>query len=257
MSHGEGCARRGEPGVYTRVALYIDWLNEMMNSDLSVTGQSTKTVCPGFTCVWSNRCISQRDHCNGQVDCLGGEDELQCAYSPVGAARKRIGRQNPEHELPDGAGNSDIPHKPQIQLQATTEINVVLTTPKQEINTLKPILTTPEPEIIQEPFVSTTSKPIKHTTPEPNINTLKPILTTPEPEIIQEPFVSTTPKPIKHTTTEANTEPTPPPSPPSPPSPPLNPAGDVGLSNSTLSTDSEVLVIPESPEAITKFECKK
>lgn len=33
---------------------------------------------------------------------MGGEDELQCTYNPVGVARKRYGRQNANHpELPN------------------------------------------------------------------------------------------------------------------------------------------------------------
>lgn len=71
VSHGEGCARRGEPGVYTRVALFVDWINDMTNSDLSVTAKSTRSTCPGFTCIWSDRCISHFNRCNGKVDCLG------------------------------------------------------------------------------------------------------------------------------------------------------------------------------------------
>lgn len=68
VSHGEGCARKNEPGVYTRVALYVDWINEMINSDLSITAITTQSICPGFVCVWSSRCISQRHRCNGEID---------------------------------------------------------------------------------------------------------------------------------------------------------------------------------------------
>lgn len=43
---------------------------------------------------------------------MGGEDELQCAYNPVGSARRRVGRQNAHlPELPEGGGHADIPHK--------------------------------------------------------------------------------------------------------------------------------------------------
>lgn len=105
VSHGEGCARRNEPGVYTRVALYVDWINAAINSDLSITAKSTRSNCPGFVCLWSNRCISNRSRCNNRIDCLGGEDELNCAFDPVGTSRKRIGRQNDQIELPND-GNS-------------------------------------------------------------------------------------------------------------------------------------------------------
>ena len=28
MSHGEGCGRVGEPGAYTKVSKFIDWINQ-------------------------------------------------------------------------------------------------------------------------------------------------------------------------------------------------------------------------------------
>ena len=31
VSHGIGCGRRNEPGAYTKVAYFVDWINRIMS----------------------------------------------------------------------------------------------------------------------------------------------------------------------------------------------------------------------------------
>ncbi|XP_073841369.1 serine protease nudel [Musca autumnalis] len=81
VSHGNGCARPKEFGVYTRVALYLDWINMAMRPEFLPKIQPHK-LCPGYVCVWGGkRCIPQRKRCDRIVDCLGGEDEVGCIYN--------------------------------------------------------------------------------------------------------------------------------------------------------------------------------
>ncbi|BFF98991.1 serine protease nudel [Drosophila madeirensis] len=81
VSHGNGCARPQEFGVYTRVALYLDWL-EMAVSPRLLPARKPLQLCPGFICVWGGkRCIAKRQRCDRNVDCLGGEDEVGCVYN--------------------------------------------------------------------------------------------------------------------------------------------------------------------------------
>lgn len=71
VSHGQGCARPGTAGIYTRVSLYLEWLDRTeMQEDVSVP-QFPVQSCPGIKCIWGGgKCIEAKKRCDGVVDCL-------------------------------------------------------------------------------------------------------------------------------------------------------------------------------------------
>nr|CAD7266640.1 unnamed protein product [Timema shepardi] len=77
VSHGEGCARPDEPGAYTRVSLFVSWIQNTIR-EYQESSKRPRTECPGMHCPPSQRCIPQHKICDGVVDCLGAEDELNC-----------------------------------------------------------------------------------------------------------------------------------------------------------------------------------
>lgn len=106
MSHGEGCARKDEPGVYTRVSLFVKWIIYNISNIIVIYNYISifcfiilykfniyfldskalptirpKQECPGFRCMSGiTRCLPKKRMCDKVVDCLNGEDEVDCNF---------------------------------------------------------------------------------------------------------------------------------------------------------------------------------
>jgi len=76
ISHGRGCARASEAGVYVRLAYYMDWVEEVLSGMVLVQG-SPKEKCGGLVCG-SGECVPDKWLCDLTVDCLDGGDVLGC-----------------------------------------------------------------------------------------------------------------------------------------------------------------------------------
>ncbi|EDV41196.1 uncharacterized protein Dana_GF10896 [Drosophila ananassae] len=140
VSHGNGCARPQEFGVYTRVTLYLDWL-EMAVNPRHLPARKPLQLCPGFICVWGGkRCIAKRQRCDRNVDCLGGEDEVGCAYNfipdMVGAGRN-ISTTTESDYHPVEAKNRELIPIEDLELEAEQdeEENTETTTSDDETET--------------------------------------------------------------------------------------------------------------------------
>ncbi|XP_068631440.1 serine protease nudel [Battus philenor] len=78
VSHGDGCARENEPGVYTRVSIFVEWIKFHIFSK-TLPSIQPKQECPGFRCESGIlKCLPKKRICDGIIDCLGGEDEMNC-----------------------------------------------------------------------------------------------------------------------------------------------------------------------------------
>ncbi|KAJ0178781.1 hypothetical protein K1T71_005556 [Dendrolimus kikuchii] len=80
VSHGDGCARPDEPGVYTRVSLFVKWMKYHMASKSLPIVQPIQE-CPGFQCKSGiKKCLPTKKRCDKIIDCLDGEDEMGCIF---------------------------------------------------------------------------------------------------------------------------------------------------------------------------------
>ncbi|CAH0702950.1 unnamed protein product [Spodoptera exigua] len=81
VSHGDGCGRKDEPGVYTRVSLFVKWIKYYISSNTLPTIQPIQE-CPGFKCdTGISKCLPMKRRCDKIVDCLNGEDETRCDFT--------------------------------------------------------------------------------------------------------------------------------------------------------------------------------
>lgn len=126
VSHGEGCARADEPGVYTRIALYLTWI-EATESAPIVPAKVPRQECPGHRCVWGGAlCISMKKRCDGNVDCLGGEDEINCPM-PVGYSVGKIQNNVKNEDKQNNTSGTFTPDANISQVAFNTESSIILT----------------------------------------------------------------------------------------------------------------------------------
>ncbi|CAK9811280.1 Serine protease nudel [Anthophora plagiata] len=80
VSHGEGCGRPDEPGSYTKVSYFLDWIQEIISGrGVPPLKRTPLEKCPGFSCEGGlGKCLPIEARCNRMIDCLDGEDEVNC-----------------------------------------------------------------------------------------------------------------------------------------------------------------------------------
>ncbi|XP_071033281.1 uncharacterized protein [Parasteatoda tepidariorum] len=74
-SNGDGCGRPERPGVYTKVARYLSWINSVIDSEY--IQHPFNDTCEGVRCNLG-RCIPPYKMCDNRWDCSEGTDEDNC-----------------------------------------------------------------------------------------------------------------------------------------------------------------------------------
>lgn len=83
VSHGNGCARPGEPGIYSRIRVYQKWIQTNIFQPFNSIRHPVLPSCSGFQCPLE-RCVPASYRCDGITDCLNAEDEINCDLPILG-----------------------------------------------------------------------------------------------------------------------------------------------------------------------------
>ncbi|XP_050544964.1 serine protease nudel-like [Daktulosphaira vitifoliae] len=159
VSHGEGCARPMEPGVYTRVALFMEWIFEATD-EANLPIEQPRMSCPGMICKSGKKCIPKKRQCDKYVDCMDADDEFNCDYigSEIQAnfynsrhsdhtsiRFKSVNRHNDDRFAMNGTSTPNPKSETQTEftkiLITTKKIKVDTTTPKNKITSISSIKT--------------------------------------------------------------------------------------------------------------------
>ncbi|XP_076681045.1 serine protease nudel isoform X2 [Andrena cerasifolii] len=101
VSHGEGCGRPNEPGAYTKVSYFLEWIQEITSGQgVPPLRRSPLEKCPGFSCGGGlGRCLPAESRCNLIVECLDGDDEVNCHRYPDYSAHRQSSIPSSQVEL--------------------------------------------------------------------------------------------------------------------------------------------------------------